>query len=336
MNKPSEIKDLVIRLTGEVQESNLAEFKESALAVIGNIKTDLVTDNDFVTAEQAIKDCKLAEQRIAQAKQDGMHSTASISELFGTMDELAGELSKTRLSLEKQVRAEKSKRKKELTDEGIKIIRDKVNASQISHAFEVNFSAVLDAIKGKRSIEKMQAAIDDVVSVELENLEILESRYIENLAAIEAIDADYPGLFPDRKQIALSGLDTVSAFIEGRVSNFKLAEAEKKRVADEAEKKRIADEAEKKRVVNAHRQDATPEVQKTPEYFNCPQELPVKHPDPEPEQNETEPGLYTLTLHIKGSKDDARNAAQLVNVAVGSLGCIKSINLTVATQEQTK
>ncbi|MDA3834351.1 MAG: hypothetical protein PF495_13280 [Spirochaetales bacterium] len=43
--------ELIVRLTGAVQESNFKEYKDEMLAVIGGINTDLQTDEDFAISE---------------------------------------------------------------------------------------------------------------------------------------------------------------------------------------------------------------------------------------------------------------------------------------------
>ena len=50
--RPEMLPALRIQVTGAVTYSNLAEFKQHAMSVIGEIKTDLQSDQDFADAEK--------------------------------------------------------------------------------------------------------------------------------------------------------------------------------------------------------------------------------------------------------------------------------------------
>jgi hypothetical protein len=48
---------LSVDLVGEVRGTNLAAYKESAIAFIESINTDLQTEQDFADAESVVKFC---------------------------------------------------------------------------------------------------------------------------------------------------------------------------------------------------------------------------------------------------------------------------------------
>src|SRR5690606_34215091 len=87
--------------------SNLTAFREHAMSVIGAIKTDLRTDQDFADADKTVKWCKEVEDRLQAAKQHALSQTASIDELFRTIDAIAEETRAKRLELDKLVKARK-------------------------------------------------------------------------------------------------------------------------------------------------------------------------------------------------------------------------------------
>ena len=60
---PEMLPALRIEVTGKVTASNLAEFKQTALAAIGSVNRDLRTDADFADAEKAVKWCGEVESR---------------------------------------------------------------------------------------------------------------------------------------------------------------------------------------------------------------------------------------------------------------------------------
>ena len=107
-----------------VTASNLAAFREHALAVFGGIKTDLQTDADFADAERTVKWCKEVEDRLDAAKQHALSQTASIDDLFRTIDAIKEEARQKRLTLDKLVKAEKENRKSEIVAQARKAYGD--------------------------------------------------------------------------------------------------------------------------------------------------------------------------------------------------------------------
>ena len=82
---------LVVEVTGRVTHSNLVEFKAAANAVISSIKTELVTDQDFVDASAAVKYLKDVEDSAKRAKQNALDQTTSIAELHRALEQLPAE-----------------------------------------------------------------------------------------------------------------------------------------------------------------------------------------------------------------------------------------------------
>ncbi|MCK2097715.1 lambda-exonuclease family protein [Thauera aromatica] len=121
---PEALPALRIEVTGMVTASNLAAFREHALAVFGGIKTDLQSDADFADAERTVKWCKEVEDKLDAAKQHALSQTASIDELFRTIDAIKEEARQKRLTLDRLVKAEKENRKGEIVASAGKAYRD--------------------------------------------------------------------------------------------------------------------------------------------------------------------------------------------------------------------
>ena len=155
--KESQVRDIAIRITGGVQSSNLEEFKTHTMEQLAKINTSLVTDDDFADAEETVKACKLAELRLANAKQFAITQAQDISDLFDTMDTLRDEVAKVRLKLEKQIKSEKERRKDEVTSNGIDEVKTAVSSSQVAHGFTINTPAIHNAVKGKKNINSSSA-----------------------------------------------------------------------------------------------------------------------------------------------------------------------------------
>src|SRR5690606_4233062 len=100
---PEQLPALHIEVTGMVTASNLREFQHQAMAVLGSINRDLQTDEDFANAEQTVKWCKGVEERLDATKAHALSQTASIDELFRTIDTVSAEARRIRLELDKLV-----------------------------------------------------------------------------------------------------------------------------------------------------------------------------------------------------------------------------------------
>ena len=72
---PDQMPALRIEVTGMVTASNLADWKEQAIAVFQGISKDLVTDQDFADAEKTVKWCSDIESQLAGAKQHALSQT---------------------------------------------------------------------------------------------------------------------------------------------------------------------------------------------------------------------------------------------------------------------
>lgn len=230
---PESLPALRIEVTGMVTASNLREFKAHAIAVFDGINTDLQTDADFANAEKAIKFCADIESRIDAAKQHALSQTASIDELFRTLDEIKNDLARNkRLTLEKLVKVRKDAIRVEIMNEGVKALADHYAklASRIGVAkfpgAPVDFAG---AIKGKRTI----ASLRDAVSTTLAHAKIaaneLADRMDVNLKVLHG--SEDASLFPDAETLATKEPADVLAIMQGRIAR---AKEEADRRAEEA------------------------------------------------------------------------------------------------------
>lgn len=207
---PDSLPALHIELTGAVTESNLAEYRDTAIAVFRNINTDLQTDQDFADAEKAVKWCSDIEGRLKAAKDHALSQTQSIDALFKAIDSISAEARAKRLELDKLVKA----RKESLREDIVRAARDKV----IEHFMQVNATlgefalpppATLGhdlnaAIRGMRSFSSMREAVGAVVL----QVQIAASQRADAVrAAVAAFDAEvgtHAALFPDRVQLCMA------------------------------------------------------------------------------------------------------------------------------------
>lgn len=249
-------KQLVLRISGAVEQSNLAEFEETAFAVISSINTDLQTDEDFATAELDIKSIQRIETRIHNARQDALSNTAEIATLIATTERLEAQFREKRLFLTRSVKTEKEARKAEILADARNAIAGLIMYSPVKHGFSIDNKALTESAKNKRSLAKMREALAEVVEAETLRLANVEADFQVNIEAIKKAEAEYPGIFQDKQNLALSPVDVVAAQIESRIVTFKYEQemkAKRKREAAE-ELERRTKELEKKQAEVAAKQ----------------------------------------------------------------------------------
>ena len=259
---PEALPALRIEVTGMVTASNLAAFREHALAVFGGIKTDLQTDADFADAEKTVKWCKEVEDRLDAAKQHALSQTDSIESLFRTIDAIKEEARQKRLTLDKLVKAEKENRKAEIVAQARKAYGDHWSALCRRVGGEwipaVGVSYFADAVKGLKSLDSMR----DKVSTALANAKIEANAIADRIDANRKTVEDM-SLLPDFGAICTKAPDDFAALYAMR--RQQRADAEAKRLEAEREKIRREEEAkaraEAERAAQLERERINAEVQ---------------------------------------------------------------------------
>jgi len=238
---PETLPALRIEVTGEVTDSNLEQYREHALAVFAGINRDLQTDQDFANAAKTVTWCGEVETRLKAAKEHALSQTESIDKLFKTIDAITEEARATRLELNRLVEARKLARKSEIVAGGVKGLADHIAAlntrlgKPYMPAVTVDFGG---AIKGMRSFDSMQNAVDTALA----NAKIVASAAADriqiNLGTLRELAAGLPQLFPDTAQIVQKAPEDLTALVKNRVAEHRAAEAKK----EEAQRERIAAE----------------------------------------------------------------------------------------------
>ena len=273
-NSPEALPALVIHAKGEVTASNLQDFEKHARAVIAGIKTDLVTDQDFADAEQTVKFCKKAEERLSASKDAVLAQTASLDEVFRTIDSVSEDLRQTRLKLEKSVKAQKESRKAEIVTTANKALDNYIQALRDEHGIvmpviNADFPGV---IKGKKNLNSMQSAVDDEMARAKIEADQAASLIRGNLAQVNEHAADCKFLFNDFGQICMKPADDFAAIVKSRIADYQAEQARKEaeqkaqqEVADKAKADAVADPApETKKADPAERPSAKQETMPNP------------------------------------------------------------------------
>lgn len=245
---PDQMPALRIELTGMVTASNLAEWKEQAIAVFQGISTELVNDQDFADAEKTVKWCGDIENQLKAAKQHALSQTQSIDLLFKTIDAIAEEARSKRLALEKRVKTRKDERRTEIGNAARRAVQQHVlaiNETLGEHAIPMPATLIADigdAMKGKRSFASIQEAVDTVAA----NVKVDASQSAEriraNIRVMEMEVGTHAALFPDRVQLcSTKSPEDLRNLMAARISQHQQAEQE--RLDAEREKIRKEEEA---------------------------------------------------------------------------------------------
>lgn len=241
---------LFIEVTGRVTASNLAEFKAAAVAVIGGIKQELVTDQDFVDAAAAVKYLKDVEDNAKRAKQNALDQTASIAELHRALDEVSKMAGDVRKALDKKITEEKDRRKADIVRDAQSAFDEhyRALAKRVGVQFSVVYVSFGEAVKGLKSLDSMR----DKVSVALANAKIeanaIADRIDNNISSLEADGENWRFLFPDLASVCAKASDDFAALLASRQASHK--EAEAKRLEQERERIRAEEQAKAQREAN--------------------------------------------------------------------------------------
>ena len=227
---------LLIEVAGAVTSSNLAPFKAQAKALIASVKTDLQTDQDFADAEELVKVFDKAEKKLEEAKDRALSSTASIEELFRTMDDLKSEMRTTRLKLNKLVTGKKEELRRSIYQDAInKLSSVEREINQGLAPFSINSvpGDIPAAMKNKRTIESLRdAAMTEASRIEQE-MRKQELHVVKSKAILADIDRMHKHLFPDFAALAHKAHDDLQATIKARIAEHAEAvrQAEERAVA---------------------------------------------------------------------------------------------------------
>ncbi|WP_338678964.1 YqaJ viral recombinase family protein [Janthinobacterium sp. TB1-E2] len=232
---------LVVQTEGKVVSSNLVAYKAAAEKFIAKINTKLETDEDFANAENTVKYCGEAEDKLELAKAAALAQTATIDEVMRTVDHIKAQFRAKRLELEKLVKTRKEQIKETILNEG-------------RHAFTAHIAALeteitplrlqqqqpdfASAMKGKRTLGSLR----DAVSTTLANAKIAANAQAADYRAKQAWcrehAATYGFLFMDMANIIGKPMDDFQLVITSRIADHKRAEEAKA----EAERARIREE----------------------------------------------------------------------------------------------
>lgn len=227
MNLPA----LTIDIKGEVVSNNLPDFRQSISGFLSTRVIDPQTDDDFVLLDEFIKDCASLEKLVAQSKSDTLSKSSDIFTLLGAFDEILTEVSSTRLTAEKILKAKKESIKAALIQSAKKAWADlmiELNKKTKPIKLELAPPAFEAAIKGKKNKDSCTKAIEELFEDHKEQALVMANDIVEKLDWCKENHHGYGFLFNDLQRLVFKDDDSFKEIINNRVTTY----LEKKAIDD--------------------------------------------------------------------------------------------------------
>jgi putative phage-type endonuclease len=244
---PETLPALRLEVTGMVTASNLAEFKDHALAVFAGINRELTTDQQFADAEKTVKWCGEVESRLSAAKEHALSQTQSIDLLFKTIDDISAEARSVRLELDKLVTRRKVEIKENIIlggkrayEQHIASLKEETGGPWIV----LPAPDFVGAAKGKRTMASIQDGVDTVLANAKIAADASAKAIRASLTCLREETAGFEFLFSDKLALIGKPMDDLKLVIKTRIADHQAAEAvriEKERARIQAEEERKAE-----------------------------------------------------------------------------------------------
>lgn len=248
---------LSIQVTGSIAlVDNLKVFGERLQEFIGNLDQNPSDDQAFADSEAAIKTLQAAQDALEAAEASALAQTASIDEMRRTVAMYSEQARKTRLMLEKLVKARKETIRVEIVDGGKRRFAEhlahltKLIGKPYMPTIPVDFAGV---IKGKKTVASLHNAVDTELARAKIAANDIFNNIMTNLSVLRELSTGYEFLFSDEGALVLRDEDSLRAIAKSRIADHQAAEA--KRLEEERARIR-AEEEEKLRRETAEREQA--------------------------------------------------------------------------------
>ena len=247
---------LSIRVDGQLTLShNLLLFGDKLQSFIKDIDTNPSDDQAFADAEQAIKVMERAENALGAAEASALGQISTVDDMVRNVASLKELARKTRLMLEKTVKARKETIRVEIQQAG----KDKAAAhiaalnarlgKPYMPAIAFDFAG---AMKGKKTVTSLRDAVDTELARFKIEANAVADRIQINLGTLRELAGGHAFLFADTSSIVLKAADDLTSLVKMRIAEHQAeevakAEALRARIAEEERVKAEAAAAEKMR-----------------------------------------------------------------------------------------
>lgn len=236
---PETLPALRIHVTGAVTDSNLSAFKAQALGALTGINRDLQTDEDFATAKNVVKWCGDVRERLKAAKHHALSQTATIDELFRTIDDIDAAFMRVERDLDKDVKRCEQEKKDAIILKARQAYDEHCNALKAEMSgmwIQIPPPNFAEAAKNKRTLASLQNAVDTALANGKIAADASAKHIRGNLAIINAAEC-HQFLFADKAALIAKQPDDLRLLIKSRIEEH-VAE-----IARTAAAKKLADEA---------------------------------------------------------------------------------------------
>jgi predicted phage-related endonuclease len=222
---------LSIRVDGQLTlNHNLVLFGERLQSFIADIDTNPSDDQAFADAEQAIKVMERAENALGAAEASALGQISTVDEMVRTVASYKELARKTRLMLEKVVKARKETIRVEIQQSGKE--RATAHISSLNArlgkpympAIAVDFAG---AMKGKKTVTSLRDAVDTELARFKIEANAVADRIQINLTTLRELAGAHAFLFADTASIVLKAADDLTALVKMRIAEHEQAEAAK-------------------------------------------------------------------------------------------------------------
>lgn len=211
--------------------SNLPAFRAATEALVERTKAPLVTDQDFADREALCKKMREAEAMLKAKADEVVGQIADVATFSRELKDLAEMFRTTALASEKLVAAEKTNRRNAIQQGGEQALTKHIAALQARLAGRVQMPAYradfAGAIKGKRTLESIQNAVDTVLAQGKIETNAMADAIDANLRTLDTLAPEHGFLFRDLQNLVTMPAEAFRATVEGRVATHKAQEAAK-------------------------------------------------------------------------------------------------------------
>lgn len=222
---------LALSFSGEVSiVHNLVAFRTAVEGRIAAINLTPKTDQEFVDGKATVKDLDDAAKKAKDALVRFRMQNADAAEVESTVTSLVELMDKTRLHLDKTIKAKELSRKVEILDEHRDMLAAhiaKLNESigrPYLPAPEVDWAT---KIKGMRSFDSMQNTLSTALATAKIAANDQAEKIRANMKYLRDNAADHVALFPDVATIVLKAADDLQSLVTSRIALHKAEEAKK-------------------------------------------------------------------------------------------------------------
>lgn len=218
---PKNLPELFVKVTATVTESNITDFKKSAVSILSSINLDLNTDQDFADADITTKWCKKVEGRLEAMKNHVLSQTSGVYEVLSAIDSLSDMARDKRLALEKKVKKRKDDIRFDLVSEKNRKLKERFDGwADEFHEIDICFSypdfAV--AIKGLKTIDSVKNALERSYLEAISENSLRIEKIRKNMSFFRDLPVSDVVVFPDLSSLVTKEPDDFCLAINHRLS----------------------------------------------------------------------------------------------------------------------